>query len=337
LQFLIYSGTREIIDVNVGQLDILNTTPDYADTILQVFDKTVFKDLEPLNQNALTNDQKRAIIADQMAVIFISQHPVITADFYPGKVIGVGANESIPPKRVIDRVITYGKRYPIVVPLIKDRLFGMIATYKAFNFVVDFGKYIPNYFQTKQDLKEPSRIIYMYSEGIVADDLGVDGIMFNPFSLLVVNSETIFSTNVASSAIDTPLIDGLVDIQNLVATDIYNNTLTPYSVVVKVSFDVVYGSSNIGKIRYNIWTKEGLNYQSYIDATGLTRSHVFNLDNAIIPRPAKRGDVVTLQIDIEDTDGNVTSFMNTIALYGYEPKPLLRDLKIYQVMPATPV
>jgi hypothetical protein len=72
LQLLVYSGAKEIIEVNAGDLNILTSTPSYTDTLEQIFSDTIFDNLQSLNQNTLTSAQKRAIIADQIAVLFIS-------------------------------------------------------------------------------------------------------------------------------------------------------------------------------------------------------------------------------------------------------------------------
>jgi len=328
LQLLIYSGAKEIIEVNAGDLNILNSTPSYDETLGQIFDNTIFDNLENLNQNQLTDSQKRAIIADQIAVLFISQHPVITADFCPSKVIGSGANESTPPRKVIEKSIIYSKRYPDIVPMVNDRLFGMLATYKAFNFTFDLEKYIPNYNQSSQLTRDPARIIHMDSEGNVRNDIGINGIIFNPYALDIYGSETIEEQE---TIFDITLQDGSVDIHNIQVLGGDGVTqIQPYEYYCTLKFEVVYGDENIKYIRYSVFSQEGLNYVSYTDTTGLTRSHLFKLDNPLIPRPVKRGDIVGAQIDIEDIDGGVTSFVYTLPLDGYNESPSLYDLKIYQ-------
>ena len=319
LQLLIYSGSKEIIEVNAGNLNILTSTPSYSDSLEQIFSNTIFENLQSLNQNSLTAAQKRAIIADQIAVLFISQHPVITADFYPGKVIGSGVNEAVVPKKIIEKAIIYSRRFRNIVPMVNDRLFGMVATYKAFNFVTDIEKYISDFTQSSQIIRDPVRTIYMDSDGVLSDDLGTDGIVFNPYAVNVVNSETIIDSP-DSDAIDLILQDGAIDIQNI--------TINPQVINIKtsiVSFSVVYGSEYIKQIRYSILTKEGKNYQTYIDTTGLTRTHLFTLENE-----TAYGDVITAQIDIEDFNGGISSFIKIITLYSSIIGPCLCDLKIYQ-------
>lgn len=328
LQLLIYSGAKEIIEVNAGDLNILNSTPSYDETLEEIFDNTIFSDIENLNKNPLTDAQKRSIIADQIAALFISQHPVITANYYPGKVIGFGANESIPPRKVIEKAIIYSKRYPDIIPVVNDRLFGMLATYKSFNFTFDIEKYIANYSQSSQLTRDPVRIINIDSDGNVRNDIGINGIIFNPYALEVYGTETI--TN-QEDIFDITLQDGSVDIQNIQVLGRDGVTqIQPYEYYCTVKFDVVYGEDNIKYIRYSVFSQEGLNYNSYTDTAGLTRSYLFKLDNPLIPRPAKRGDIITAQIDIEDVDGGVTSFVYILPLDGYDESPSLYDLKIYQ-------
>lgn len=330
LQLLIYSGAKEIIEVNSGDINILTSTPSYSETLEQIFNKTVLYNLQSLNQNTLSNAQKRAIIADQIALLFISQHPVITADIYPGKVIGGGAKQAAVIRKVIEKSIVYGRKYPETIPMINDRLFGMLVNYQAFDFITDLNKYLPDYHQSSQILRDPLRVIYMNSDGVIESDLGIDGLIFNPFSMSVLNAETIFVTP-DESAIDIKLQDGLVDIQNIQVLDSTGTNLPqPYDTSLRISFGTVFGEDYIKQIRYSVFTVESGNYLSYVDTTGLTRYHIFNLDNPVIPRPAKRGDIVTAQIDIEDIDGGVTSFIYNQPLSGYDERPTLYDFKIYQ-------
>lgn len=329
LQLLIYSGAKEIIEVNGESLNILTSTPSYSDSLESIFSKTIFENLSLLNQNSLTDAQKRAIVADQIAVLFISQHPVITSDFYPGKVIGAGASASVPPRRIIDRVITYSKRYPKIIPMVKDRLFGMMATYKAFNFGIDIERLISDYTQSSQITRDPVRAIYMDSDGVVAKEFGIDGIAFDPYAVNVAGADAIIDVP-NDSPIDIVLQDGMVDIQNILITAPDGSPIGFGAMSAKVGFSVVYGEANISKIRYEIFTQQSMDYDSWIDATGLTRSHIFNLNNPIIPKSSKRGDIVVAQIDIEDINGGVTSFIANLALSGYAERPQLYDLKICQ-------
>jgi len=330
LQLLVYSGAKEIIEVGVGDLNILTSTPLYTDLLEDIFDNTVFSALDALNFNALTDAQKRAIIADQIAVIFISQHPVLTADYTPSSIIGIGANEAIEPRKVLARAITYSKRYPKIVPMVKDRLFGMFATYKSFNFALDIEALISDHTQSSQVTRDPVRAILMDSEGILSDDLGENGIIFDPFAIEVKNAE-IIRYNPEPLALDLDLFEGLVDLQNIEITDSSGNPLQPYDTQVLVSFGTVYGSENINRIRYSAFTRDSLNYNTYLDETGLTTSHVLDFDGVIVLDPTSNGDIVTAQIDVEDVEGGITSFVKTEGIDGYdESRPFLYGLKIYQ-------
>ena len=330
LQLLIYSGAKEIIEVDVGDLDILNSTPLYTDSLTEIFKDTVFSDLEGLNFNTLTNPQKAAIIADQIAVIFMSQHPVVTANYYPSAIVGIGANEAIEPRKVLERAITYSKRYPKIVPMVKDRLFGMFATYKAFNFAVDIETFVSDYTQSSQVTLDPVKVILMDSGGVLSDDIGENGIIFDPFAIEVKNAEIIRDVP-ESLPINLDLFEGLVDIQNIEITDENGNPLEPYDTKVKIAFGTVYGSDDINRIRYSVFTRDSLNYGTYLDGTGLTTSHIFIFQDVIVVDPASNGDIITAQIDIEDVEGGVTSFVKTQGINGYnERRPFLHDLKIYQ-------
>lgn len=330
LQLLVYSGAKEIIEVDMGELDILNSTPSYTDSLTEIFEDTVFADLEDLNLNPLTDAQKAAIIADQIAVIFISQHPVLTADFVPGEIIGSGVNEAIEPRKVIERAITYSKRYPQIVPMVKDRLFGMFATYKAFNFAVDIENFVTDHNQSSQTIIDPVRAILMDSEGVLDGDIGEDGVIFDPYSVKVKNAEIIRGIP-EPLPINLDLFEGLVDVRDIDITSWTGQPLEPYDTQVKLAFSAVYGDDNIEKIRYSVFTRDSLNYETYLDETGLTRSHNFTLPSIIVVDPVDNGDIVTAQIDIEDVQGGVTSFIKTEGVSGYdEQRPFIHGLKIYQ-------
>ena len=328
LQLLIYSGAKEAIEVNAGVVNILTQIPSYSDTLEDIFAKTTLNTLQNLNQNSLTAAQKRAIIADQMAVLFMSQHPVITADNYPGKAIGWGAQQSITPLKVINNIITYVKQNPDLVPIIRDRLFGMLVTYKSFNYTFDIEKIITDFNQSTQIIRDPVRTIYIDSNNVLNNDMSVDGIVFNPYILNTTNAEIINVTD--SSPISINLSNKLIDIQNITITNPFNLPLVPYSNRAKVSFEVVSGVNNISQIKYSIFTQNALNYQFYVDDTGLSRSYVFNLDSPIVAKPINNGDIVTVQIDIEALDGSVSSFINTVNVSGYLTAPFLTDLKLFQ-------
>jgi len=329
LQLLIYSGAKEIIEVNAGDLSILNITPSYTDTLEQIFSKTIFDSIQDTNKNPLTDKQKRAIVADQIAVLFMSQHPVVTADFYPGKIIGSGGENAVSPRKVVEKAIIYGKRYPDIIPMVNDRLFGMVANYKAFNFVTDIESYIPINNQSSQIIRDPVRAIYIDSDGIINSDFGIDGISFDPYAVNVSAAEIILDVP-DDSPIDMVLHDELVDIQNITITDESGGAIEPYDNIVKVGFETVYGDEYIQNIRYSIFSKESSNYGTYLDSNVSSRSHIFTLDGSLIPRPAKRGDFVSAQIDIEDVSGSTYSFIKNEVFSGYTSYPYLYNLKIYQ-------
>jgi hypothetical protein len=329
LQLLIYSGAREIRKVNAGDIDILKPfeIPSYDDTLEQIFSKTIFESID--NISNLTSDQKRAIIADQIAVLFMSQHSVVNADFYPSKIIGAGVQDSVPPRKVIQRAITYSLKYPDIVPLVEDRLYGMFAVYKTFNFTKDIVAVIPNDAQSDQIVRDPVRTILMDKNNVLTDDLGVNGIIFDPYALKVSNAE--FLTYVPeTSTMDCLLVNEFVDISNIEITNWAGGDLVPYATEVMIEFEVTYGADNIDEVRYSIFTDNSLNYDTYLDENDTSTSHYFTLPYPIVIDPTFNGDIVTAQIDILDIYGNVISFIKTQYIQGYTVAPALANLKIYQ-------
>jgi len=332
LQLLTYDGVQELLNVNAGDLSIMPPTPSANDTMAEAFNNTIFDSLTILNDNELTEDQKRAIISDQCAVLFMSQHPVLTADFYPGKILGVGIDNAVQARKVVDKAVTYAQRYPNVVPLIKDRLFGMVATYRAFNFATDIESYIPDNTQSNQVIKDPIRSILMDVYNVVSDDMGVDGLSFNPYAMEVVNVDFLHDAPVPLS-MTVSLYEGIIDINNIQMTKANGNPLWDGDNAVKVSFDVVRGESNIVSIKYILFTEQSNNYTFYYDNGGTSRSHTFN------PLPYgpiqsvefnEGGDIVTAQIVIEDIYGGITSFTAFEWIDGYVERPSVLQLKLYQ-------
>ncbi len=327
LQLLTYDGVHELLSVDAGDVSIMPPIPT-TDNMAEAFNQTVFDSLEALNDNELTEDQKRAIIADQCAVLFMSQHSVLTADFYPGKILGVGIDASVHPRKIIDKAVTYAQRNPNIVSLIKDRLFGMIATYRAFNFATDIEAYIPNYLQSNQIVRDPIRSILMDVNNVVSGDMGINGLSFNPYSMEVVNVD--FLHNVPQTLVmDISLYKNIIDIGNIQITKTYG--VPEYSVT--VSFDVIKGSADIATIKYILFTEQANktnNYSSYTASNNLSRSHTFNhlLNGPIDSSP--QGDLITAQIIIEDIYGEVNSFIGFDWLYGSAERPSIIDLKIYQ-------
>lgn len=331
LQLLIYSGTKEIREVDAGNLDILTSLPPSDASLSEIFDYTIFDAISDLNQNPLSDDQKRAIIADQIAFLFISQHPTVNADFYPAKIIGGGGEEAIAPVKIIQKAITYSKKYPEIIPLVKSRLFGMFAAYKAYSFTTDINAEIPDYQQSAQKLRDPARTILIDKDNVVTHDLGINGLIFNPYLAEVLNAEPVFKT-APSLVVDIPLRNTLVDISSISITDSAGNPLLPLATRVKISFDLAYGSDKISEVRYVLFSRDSRNRKEYVDATGTTTSHIFELgtNTPVVLHPGRSGDIVDVRIDIKDIESKVSSFYASIFVQGSTDKPSIRNLEVYQ-------
>lgn len=464
LQILLFSYSSEAKNVT-SPFTLFKETIDGDESFNELFVKSVFSDYDGVNANSLNDDQKRAAISDQLAALFISQHPVATSENYPCKILGLGVEESISPKYVIEKAYTYSKRHPEIIPLINSRLYGMLLNYKTFALSSELDKYFSDFSQSLQKIRDPSRIIAIKEDGRVDFDFGIDGLLFNPFSIETLNAETpkkvnksaVFSISLKNKNVeinninitDPDLIDNLaleivspfdnstltcpslsvdavlingdvpctklyvrkgqnVDIFspvgdfslfNLVAEGIltgsknnlylddameitmiqlytgpscyfvlegtrngktwkfksngYNLTgrynLLSYSSTdgsanpyptetyitvlsegemqreyyqykpfennkVNLSFEPVFGESLIKRIRYSIWARESLTWMEYVDETGLTRNHTFDLTQTggvgvktINNVPVPCG-IINAKIDIEDEYGFTNSF-----------------------------
>lgn len=461
LQILIFSAPHEATNVS-SSLSVFSESPETTDSFLDLFSKSIFNDYNGVNSIPLSDEQKQAVIADQIAALFISQHPVVTSENYPSKIIGIGAEEKLFPSIVLDKAYTYAKRHPEIIPMVDDRLFNMLLSYKTFAFSYELDNYFTSFNQSIQKIRDPARIIAIDETGKTNRNFGVEGILFNPFVVQTVNAEIpkeadkeqTFSVAIRTKNVeitnfnisDPDFIDNMVITtlspfdNNLLScpslnmtsvinsdpnaetfyvksqnTDLFNNypnydefnliqtgaissgqsvyalgsnpnvaikfystsgcyfiiegksegktwkyksqgyklsgtynllsyssddsspnpfpTVTSIVVLsrgdfeksqyqyvpfsndkINISFEPIIGEEFINRIRYSIWAKSTKSWMEYIDETGTTRSHTFDLSSVggigrrtINSVQAPCG-VINAKIDIEDTYGFVNSF-----------------------------
>ena len=323
LHLTTYSAAKELDDVTEGGIEILKSAIASFENLEDIFDSTIFSDFESLNLNDLTTDQKRAIVADQIAVVFMSQHPVVTADHYPSKIIGYGMTQSAGTETVINKAASYAQRYPNVYSLARDRLFGMVTTVEKFNFASELFELFPNYQQSLQSIREPSRIILTDANNKLSDDLGVEGILFNPYVMETVGSEIVFDVSTQNENIyEISLTQGSIDIDNITFTNEHGQPIENNENDIMVSFRVLVGETRINRIRGVLWSKNNLNHMEWVDNTGTKRQHVFEFhglgkivtdlemesESEESPWISGEGDIVYLRLDVEDIEGIVHTF-----------------------------
>ena len=318
LQLLAYSAPHELMTVSADNINVLVSPITWHSTYTDIFKNSVFSLLEPLNQNVLTDDQKRSIIADQAAVLFISQHPVVTADFYPSKIIGFGAEQAIRPQYIFDEFMSK-RTLKTLETIAVDRLYGMIATYKAFNYIADINSNFSNFSQSQQVLRDPQKSVIVDENEILDQEYGINGIQFNPYIVELDNSE-IIKESYKSLEYSILLSPNNIEIDNIKITRGNGKlfTIDNYSGYqedgeILISFNVVKGEENIKRIRYSIWSKNNLENYDHVDSTGVSRQHIFSVRRLMglslgVSYGIDFADTVFGRIDIEDLDGNVTSF-----------------------------
>ena len=260
LQLLTYSSAREATDVSADNIDIFPTNATNADTFNELFDKSIFDDLTQYNQNDLSDDQKRAIMADQIAVLFMSQHPVVTSDLTPSKITGFGGEKAIQTQKVIDRAITYAERFdPSIIQLAKNRLFGMVANYKTFSFADEINNEFSTNDQSNQIIREPSRIILMDEDATLVDEIGTGGILFNPYAIETLHTEILAST-IPTDSYSISLFKYSVGIDTIIITNDLDADLSCGEDQIKLSFNILYGGEKISTIYYQVWLRNNLSY-----------------------------------------------------------------------------
>ena len=183
--------------------------------------------------------------------------------------------------------------------------------------------------QSSQTTRDPQKIILMNSDGVVSSDFGVDGVMFNPYAANLMGAETIVDVT-DPLPLDTPLYDGIVGVSNIQMTKEDGSAITSSTNRIMVGFDVDFGATDIQSIRYTAWSQKTLNYKTYLTNNVLSRSCVLVFERPVVLDPVNNGDIVIAQIDIEDSDGGTSSFVNNQVVYGNTPEPFLYDLKFYQ-------
>ena len=327
LQLLVYNGAREFIDVDAGDLDIFTIGNPYAtDKLNQLFSKTMFETLSGSSQNGLTTSQKRAIMADQAAVLFMSQHPVISATYYPSKILGIGAESATAFTKNVDKSISHGERYDVIVDMAINRLFGMLASYKAFNYIVDFEEYFTDFEQSTQTLRDPLKSFVIDGEGSLSQDYGVNGLAFNPYVQELHNAE-FMDSSLNEIIMNVPLYDGNIDIGNILITDHVGSDLETGGSVVKVAFDVNAGESYIKSLKYHLFTLSDPNFYSKENFDGTSRTASFGLIS-----PLSLYETIYAKIIVEDTEGNVQIFTASdfIKTNTSSVEPAIYGLVVYQ-------
>lgn len=318
LQLLTYSAPKEALNVDSLVSWLNNKSFSSTAAIEEIFDHTLIYDLEDANM-PLTDDQKRAIVADQVAFLFIAQHPTITADYYPSCIVGLGVNATIRSETIISKLQTYSRRYPETIDLIKNRLFGILCTYKKYNFISDIESCFSDYTQSLQNIRDPVKTLFIDRSGNLKTEYGSSGILLNPYVINTTESDlpsdVIFQT---TEQITFRKCD--VDIGNIEITSIDG---TPFGLSTRyalLSFDVFSGGKDISRIRYTLWTSNNLNMFEYTDDNGTSRYHVFDCEDfGNILYSATTGEVLFARIDIEDKNEMVRSFYAEQFVYSSGP------------------
>jgi hypothetical protein len=338
LQLLTFSSSVEAQDVQPddADLDIFESAPHASDTFGQLYEKSVFSSLDDLNENEINADQKRAIIADQIAVLFMSQHPVITSDISPSKILGYGGEQALQPQKIIDRAITYSERFDdSIINLVKNRLFGIIANYKTFSFADELNNKFETLNQSVQNILDPPRIIHMDEFGYLSNKMGVEGILFNPYVVEAMHTE-VMKKIPKDSIYEVPLYKNTIGIDILKVTDYDNLPLECEDELIKLSFQVIFGEERISSIYYQAWINNNNSYLEFIDLTGETRYNEFDfssiggIDCTFSGDDLTNGDILTSRVTITDVDGKSNVFERKLFFPLDHTVPAITEVSSYQ-------
>jgi hypothetical protein len=328
---LTYSSAQEAVNVQSNLIDIFETTPVATDSLLELYDKSIFADLDDYNQNPLSDDQKRAIIADQIAVLFISQHPVVSSDLSPAKIQGFGGEKAIQTQKMVEKVITYAERYDSeIIQMAQNRLFGMLANYRSFSFADELNELFDTNDQSLQTIVEPPRIIYLDEFGNLSDDIGVEGILFTPYSIENLHTE-VLSDVPPADPYSIPLYKYSVGIDTLIVTDDDDNNLDCGDTDIKLSFNIVFGEEKINEIYYQVWINNNSSYNEHIDKTGATRDYTFDFSTiGGISCSVSVGDILTARVTVLDIYGFSNVFERKLFYPFDQESPAITEITSFQ-------
>ena len=337
LQMSIYSAANEARYVT-------SPIPIFKDAVIgnETYDVLFFKSLMD-NYNGqhsvpLNNAQRRASICDQLAVLFMSQHPVLTCDVPPSPVLGIGCQE-LYQTTYMGQSSVYSQKYSNI-DMVLDRRFGLPIGYTTFGYSKEIEQYFVDNNQSQQILKDPCRILSLKTDGTTNRDFGIDGILFNPYVVKHVNAEMCLPQTMQCSLMlsNSSASVSSMRITNADGSPIVNST---DFVRVSVSFTKI-----VQQIQYTIWTHNTSNLQTYLDLTG-NGVHVFNLSvngGVVISRANDginsdgsliRGDVVTVQVKYVDIDDVSGVFSQEFFVPSTHLDPAIVDITAYQVPDGT--
>ena len=331
MQLLTFSAPAEAQYVTPNKHDIFTSSPHASDSFLTLYNKSIFSSLDDLNENTISEDQKRAIIADQVAVLFISQHPVVTSDYSPSRILGYGGEQSVQPQKILNNAITYAERFDSsVIQIVKNRLFGIIANYKTFSFADEIDSLFDSNAQSVQSIIDPPRIIHMDSLGKLSDDTGVNGILFTPYVVENLNTE-ILTKAPKSYPHKIKLYKNNIGIDTLLITDFNNAPLECGDDKIKLSFNVIFGEEQIESIYYQVWINNNLVYLESTDNSGTSRSDTFDFDSSGIActysgSTLLSGDILTARVTITDIHSNPNVFQRKLFFPLDHDKPAITEV-----------
>jgi len=336
LQLLTFSAPLEANTVQADDIDIFVSTASTSDTFTQLYNKSIFANLDNLNQNTISNDQKRAIMADQIAVLFMSQHPVVSSDITPSKIQGFGGEQAIQPQKILKKAITYTERYDqSAIQLAQNRLFGIVANYKTFSFANEINNLFSNTNQSLQDIVDPPRIIYMDQFGTLSDEIGINGILFTPYSIENVHTE-IMTKIPPADPYSIPLYKYSVGVDVLTVTDFDDLDLSCGDSNIKVSYNLVFGEEKINQIYYQAWIKNSNAYLEHWDTEGNSRDYEFDFSASggisctFSGGVLTQGDIVTVRVTILDIYGFSNVFERKLFFPLDHESPAITEITSFQ-------
>jgi hypothetical protein len=301
VQLLIYSAGKEALTVSPSFSILKDNSFSETTSLLDIYPHLLISNYEDINL-PLTNLQKEAIVADQIAVLFMSQHQMVPADYFPTKILGIGAEAAISGNTIATRHQSYID--PISLPI--NRLYGLKANNLRFNYIDDFNNCFGSLSQSNQNLVDIQKTIAIDESGNLISDIWDKGFLLNPYAIDINNVEVLYTPS-EPNIMEVQLSNNNFFINNIYISNQYDKPIDNSTNLVKLGFTILNIPIEILQIRYYIWINNYLNYLEYVETNNLNRYHIFDLTSSQnVYVTDSISDIIYGQIEI-DTIDNLTN------------------------------
>ena len=317
IQMNVFSAAIEARHVDTN-IQLFTSLPTYTDSFEQLFSKSIFSEFEDNSNISLSEDQKRAIITDQIAVLFMSQHAIASSDYFPVKILGFGGESSEEAKFIDNNIKSKSNLNPV---LEENRLFGLKCNFKTFAFQNELDELVESNTLSIQKIKDPVRILCFDTNGKMNNFFGENGVILDPFSCDIINAE-IATEGEQETEFTMSFRNNSIEIGNIIISNLNGGIIQESTKEIKVKFTYFYGMEIANRMRVSLIANN-----NKILLEKIYDSDVENINSVDFVLPTNianiikssgvtnTGDILTIKIEIED----IYEFVNTFYKDLYVP------------------